>query len=404
VLKTNDWPNPYQSSATAKPSTVTEHTGLKMTGPYEYVPPSYWYVDTKRGGAYGFNTETSPGPAVPPVESLRKMLPKEHLWPIDEFWDYHAGGGAFKDLRVFTEALNARYGKATGLEDYARKAQAMAYEGERAMFEAYARNKYTSTGVIQWMMNNAWPSMIWHLYDYYLRPAGGYFGTKKACEPLHIQYSYDDRSVVVVNSYYQEYKNLKAGARILNLDMSEKFSKDAKFDAAPDSVSRIFNLPQVPGLSTTYFVKLALEDSSGKLLSSNFYWLSTKPETLNEAKATWFYTPIESSADFTALAGLHTVDLTVTGSLKREGEEAVARVTLENPSRHLAFFVHLRLTTGPSAEEILPIFWQDNYFSMLPGESRTITARCQTGLLKGAKPTIELEGWNVKAKSQPVAR
>ena len=76
----------------------------------------------------------------------------------------------------------------------------MAYEGERAMFEAYGRNKYTATGVIQWMLNNAWPSLIWHLYDFYLRPGGGYFGTKKANEPLHVQYSYDDRSIAVVNS------------------------------------------------------------------------------------------------------------------------------------------------------------------------------------------------------------
>src|ERR1035438_903968 len=100
-----------------------------------------------------------------------------------------------------TEALTKRYGPAKSAEEYARKAQVMAYEGHRAMFEAFGRNKYTSTGVIQWMLNNAWPGMIWHLYDWYLRPGGSYFGAKKACEPLHVQYSYDDRSIVVVNSF-----------------------------------------------------------------------------------------------------------------------------------------------------------------------------------------------------------
>src|SRR5580700_1533285 len=117
------------------------------------------------GGAHGFNTETSPGPAVPPIESLEKFLSKDHLWPIDDYWNYHAGGGAFKDIHVFTDALSARYGKADSIEDYALKSQLMAYEGIRAMYEAYSRNKYTSTGVIQWMLNNAWPSLIWHLYD-----------------------------------------------------------------------------------------------------------------------------------------------------------------------------------------------------------------------------------------------
>ena len=154
-----------------------------MSGPYEYVAPSYWLEDTTRdpsaqkcnaggcGGAYGFNTETSMGPAVPPIESIRAMVGKDHLWPMDDTWDYHAGGGAFKDIHVFTDAVNTRFGPATSAEDYAVKAQLQTYEGVRAMYEAYSRNKYTSTGVIQWMLNNPWPSLVWHLYDYYMQPA-----------------------------------------------------------------------------------------------------------------------------------------------------------------------------------------------------------------------------------------
>ena len=151
------------------------------------------------------------------------MLPPEHLWPIDAFWTFHAGGQEFDDAQALHRRRSkARYGKATGAEDYARKAQALTYEGQRAMFEAYARNKYTSTGVIQWMLNNAWPSMIWHLYDYYLRPGGGYYGTKKACEPLHVQYSYDDRSVVIVSDRLEAVRGLKVKARVLDLDLARE--------------------------------------------------------------------------------------------------------------------------------------------------------------------------------------
>ncbi|MFN2533041.1 MAG: glycoside hydrolase family 2 protein, partial [Pyrinomonadaceae bacterium] len=189
VLKQYHWPNPFLSSATAKPTSVTGATGVKMEGPYEWVPSAYWLQDTKAGGAHGFATETSPGPAVPPIESLRRFISSDHLWPIDDYWNYHAGGGQFKNLKVFTDALNARYGPANDVENYALKSQLMAYEGQRAMFEAYGGSRYQSTGVIQWMLNNAWPSMIWHLYDYYLATGGGYFGTKKACEPVHAQYS-----------------------------------------------------------------------------------------------------------------------------------------------------------------------------------------------------------------------
>ena len=395
ILKDYEWPNPFQSSATQKPTTVTGATGLKMTGPYEYVAPSYWLTDTSRGGAFGYNTETGPGPAVPPIESLRKMLPKEHLWPIDDYWNFHAGGGAFRTLNVFTEALNARYGSATSVEDYAWKAQLQAYEGQRAMFEAFGRNKYTSTGVIQWMLNNAWPSMVWHLYDYYLRPAGGYFGTKKACEPLHVQYSYDDQSIVVVNSFYQDFKNMKVNVKVVNLDLSEQFARESTIDVPPDSSTRVFVLPEIQGLTTTYFLKLTLQDSACKQVSSNFYWLSTKPEVLDWEHSTWYHTPTKSYADYTALQNLPKVALKVASRTERKKGEGVVRVSVSNPGPNLALAVHLRITKGRGGEELLPILWEDNYFSLLPGEKREVSATFQEGDLQGAKPVVEVDGWNV---------
>ena len=180
----------------------------------------------------------------------------------------------------------------------------MTYEGVRAMYEAYSRNKYTSTGVIQWMLNNAWPSMIWHLYDYYLRPGGGYFGAKKAMQPFDPIYGYDDHSVWLVSSQYQDAKGLKLTARILNVDATEKFSKDVTLDAAADSTAKVLELPQVDGLSGAYFLDLRVTDAAGKLVGSNFYWLSTKNETIDWAKSNWYVTPTESYADYTALAQL----------------------------------------------------------------------------------------------------
>jgi len=396
VLKELDWPNSAQSSASAKKPALSEPTGLKMSGPYQYVPPMYWYTDTKAGGAFGFNTETSPGPAVPPIESLRRMLPHDHLWPIDDYWNFHCGGGAFKTLNIFSEALNRRFGEATNVFDYAEKAQVMAYDGERAMFEAYARNKYDSTGVIQWMMNNAWPSMIWHLYDYYLRPGGGYFGTKKACEPLHIQYSYDDRSVVVVNGFYQEFKGLKASATIYNLDMTQKFSAQTNLDIAPDGTKRILRLPEPAGLSSTYFVKLKLEDATGKSVSENFYWLSTQGDTLDQPRqdSAWYYTPTKQFANFKALSTLPPVKLKASAKSGRSGEEYATHVTVENPGKSLAFFVHLKVNDSKTGEEILPVIWEDNYFSLLPGEKREITATYAKPP-GGSKPVLEVTGWNI---------
>ena len=388
VIKDSEWPNPYQSSASAK-KTPAGDTGLKMTGPYEYVPPSYWLLDTKAGGAHGFNTETSPGPVPPPIESLRRMLRADKLWPINADWDYHAGGGQFKNIGVFTEALTKRYGPAKSVEEYARKAQMMAYEGHRAMFEAYGRNKYTSTGVIQWMLNNAWPGTIWHLYDWYLRPGGSYFGAKKACEPLHVQYSYDDRSIVVVNSFYRTFANVKVVATAYNLDMSVKFSREAKLDAAPDSSTRVFNLPEIAGLSATWFLSLTLEDPSGGRASENFYWFSTIPETLQWDKGTWYTTPTKTFADYTALGTLPPVTLKMTA----KSTDHSTTVTVTNPSKSLAFAVHLKVNKDADGEEVLPVLWEDNYFPLLPGQTRQITATYQS---VKEKTIVEMDGWNVK--------
>jgi exo-1,4-beta-D-glucosaminidase len=406
------WPNPVVSSATAKPTGVTGASGVKMSGPYEYVAPSYWaadpYLQTNEqrcnvggcGGAYGFNTETSMGPAIPPIESVERMVPKDHLWtvdgPVDEYWNFHAGGGAFKTAQVFTDALNARYGKAGSAEDFTYKSQLMTYEGVRAMYEAYSRNKYTSTGVVQWMLNNAWPSMIWHLYDYYLRPGGGYFGAKKAMQTLDPIYGYDDHSVWLVSSQYVDAKGLKLAARVFNVDGTQKFSKETSLDAAADSTAKVFELPQIEGLSPAYFLDLRITDGRGKLIGSNFYWLSTKPETIDWAKSNWYTTPTASYADYTALAQLPKVKLNVSKHTEKLENDSVTRVTVENPGKTLAFFVRLKLDKGKGGEEILPVVWQDNYISLLPGEKRDITATYRTSSIGAATPEIEVSGWNVE--------
>jgi exo-1,4-beta-D-glucosaminidase len=410
ILKKLEWPNPAVSSASATPTKLTGNSGVKMTGPYEYVPPIYWLADKQAGGAYGYNTETSPGPAIPPKESLAKFIPKEHLWPIDEYWNFHAGGERFTTVNVFTDALTKRYGAATSLDDYLRKAQAQAYDNQRSMFEAYARNKYVSTGVIQWMLNNAWPSLIWHLYDYYLVPAGGYFGTKKADEIIHVQYSYDENSVAVVNGTYEPLKGVKVLAKLYNLDSKEAGSKDAVLDLPPDAASKAFDLPTPEGLSTTYFLKLTLHDTSGKLLSDNFYWLSTKADTMDWAnKQDTVYTPQKEFGDLTGLQTLPQVKLKVSAAHQREvehireSEDGSIRVKVKNTSGSVAFQVHPRLTRGKDGDDVVPIFWEDNYFSLLPGEEKTVTVRFAESDLEGKEPVLEIDGFNIAAQTVKIS-
>ncbi|HEY2118307.1 MAG TPA: glycoside hydrolase family 2 protein [Candidatus Acidoferrum sp.] len=395
VEKSTNWPRPVISSATAKKTDVTGDTGVKMSGPYEYVSPNYWSVDTKHGGAYGFNTETSPGPAVPPLEELRSLLPPDKLWPISDYWNFHAGGGQFKNIQVYTKALEARYGPAKDASDFAWKSQATTYEGERAMFEAYGRNKYKSTGVIQWMLNNSWPGIIWHLYDYSLRPAGGYFGTKKALEPLHVQFSYDDRSVAVVNSTQQSEKGLKVVAKLYSLDARELFSQEAPVDVEADGVAKLFAVPEAPDGNATYFLALQLQRPSGQVVSRNLYWLSSKPDVLDFAKSEWYYTPLTGYADFTGLQYLPKAPVKASMKSKESRDEVEAQVTVTNSGSSIAFLVRLRLLKGKDGPEILPVFWEDNYLSLLPGEKREVGVRVRKNDLGNTKPILAVDGYNV---------
>jgi exo-1,4-beta-D-glucosaminidase len=246
------------------------------------------------------------------------------------------------------------------------------------------------------MLNNAWPSLIWHLYDHYLLPGGGYFGTKKAMQPLLPVYGYDDHAVWLVNSRYDEAKAVKVIARVYDLDMNEKAALDATVDAAADSTQKVLTLPQVKD-SPISFVHLTVEQA-GKPVGSNFYWLSSKAETLDFAKSTWFTTPTVSFADFTALQRLPRTTLKVASKTTRQGDAFTTRVTLENPGKTLAFFVRLKLTRGPRGEEVLPVRWQDNYVSLLPGEKRELWATYRARDLARAKPTVEVSGWNVLAQ------
>jgi exo-1,4-beta-D-glucosaminidase len=398
IIGEQHWPNPTLSSASQTAAPVTGASGVKMLGPYDYVPPNYWLTDKEAGGASGFNTETGPGPAIPPRESLERFLPTGHLWPIDEQWNYHSGSKRFGTVDHFTESLGQRYGPAENLEDYLRKSQAMAYEGERAMFEAYARNKYRSTGVIQWMLNNAWPSLIWHLYDYYLVPAGGYFGTKKACESVHAQYSYDDNTVAVVNGRSSAVSELRLKVRIFDLHSKQLFERRISVDVPGDSVVKALPLPsRVDGLTTTYFLSLQLTDRAGKMVSENFYWLSTEPDVMDWAKRIGSaYTPQSAFANLKGLTELPIAKVIVKATTLARGRNATTRVVLRNSGAEIAFMVRLRLLDGEAGPDITPVYWQDNYISLLPGEQREITVNYPAAIQPGRETMLNVSGWNVK--------
>jgi len=392
------WPNPIISAAQSEVTAGGGLNGVKMTGPYDYVAPSYWYLDKQNGGAYGFNTETSPGPAIPSLASREKFLPDAQAWPPTANWSMHYGGGEFLNLKVLDDSMAAVYAKPQSAADYERLAGAMEYDSERAMFEAYSRNKYASTGVIQWMLNNAWPSMIWHLYDYYLDAGAGYFGTKKACEPVHIQYSYDDRSIVVVNSTYERVAGLHASVSVHNAAWKELYKEEAAVDAGIDSSQILTTIPEslYSDAERIFFIDLTLTDKAGKVVSRNFYWVPGTLTTFDWGKTDYTHTPASRHEDLTALANLPAAKLVAHAEIEKTARGREVRVELENPSEALAFQVSAAIRTS-SGGLIAPVIWSDNWIELVPGEKRVLTALLPES---GAEaPTVQIASWNAGAQT-----
>jgi exo-1,4-beta-D-glucosaminidase len=246
------------------------------------------------------------------------------------------------------------------------------------------------------MLNNAWPGMIWHLYDYYLRPGGAYFGAKKANEYLHVQYSYDDQSISVVNHQYQDYRGLTATATLFDTHSAQTFSQSAQVDSLADtSVKTSIVVPVSSQSSAVSFLDLELTDSSGKLVSSNFYWLTPTPDVMAQPdpNSAWYFQPIATYADFSALGSLPQVALTGSANTQSSGSQSTTTVTLQNATTNIAFFTRLQVVTA-SGDEILPVLWDDNYVSILPGASKTLTAKYATGAA-GGPVTVRVSGVNV---------
>jgi exo-1,4-beta-D-glucosaminidase len=377
VLQDYDGTRPYQSSATKDSSAIAGYTGLYM-GPYPkvyaYEPPSYWY------GKLEFNTEAGPsGEQIPPVETMRMMMPENDLWPISDSWNIRLHKAFYPEAR---KALESRYGKPANVEEYSMKSQVLQYEATRAMFEAFAGNKYKSSGIIYWMYNSAWPSMYWQLYDYFLAPNGSFYGTRKACEGLHVQYAYDDGSIQVVNSQYKDFPDLKVTAKLYNADMKEIYSKEVTTSIKPDESKKVMKNEWPENKGEIFFLKLTLSGADGKLISSNFYWLSAKGD---------------EKADFTLLNKLPEINLNykVTDQRKEGGKYSI-QVEFENSTNSLAFAVNPKIMRGKTGELALPVFWSDNYFSLLPGEKQTVSVSLSEEDLNGQPPVLAIDGWNIE--------
>src|SRR5438874_5816439 len=224
------------------------------------------------------------------------------------------------------------------------------------------------------MLNGVWPSVHWNLYDWYYEPGGGYFGAKKANEPVHIAYDYATRNVYVVNSTLTARSGMSATAIFYNIPgiTVQSTTNAASLSIPANASTQVMTLPAVTGLSTTYFIRLQLKDSTGAVVISNLYWYSTSPDTFGN-KSNWYSTSVRNYANFTGLNTLAT-NSSVTASASRtiaSGQEAAAMTLANGSATNIAFFLRPEVVAGSGGTEVLPIAYTDNFVSLFPGESKT---------------------------------
>src|SRR6266446_5528248 len=403
ILKEEHWQNAMVDTVSHVNRTWS---GIHMAGPYVWRPPYYWFSD-KYGPARGSSAEEGDNETIPPVESLKKFIPAEKLWPINEYWYFHAGAKEGNNtLENIQRVIDKRYGPSSSVEEFSKKAQLAHYEDVRAQYETYATHWANRKMMIHWMMNNPWPSLFGHLFDDYFKQGGGYFGAKKGLRPINVVWDYyasGDRSrakLYVVNLAPEARNNLKVAVEFFNLDGVRKyFTEISGFSLGPNASQEAMTVPRIPGLDPTYLVRGVLMSASDKVLAESVYWGSATDDDLGDAKNDeQFKTTLTKWADLSALNTMPPSELDVsTHASEAKGEEHVS-ITLANPGGHVAFFVRVEVTRGTDGAEILPITYDDNYITVFPHETRTIEATFSNSGAGVRTPALRVEGYNVRKK------
>ncbi|HUB81906.1 MAG TPA: discoidin domain-containing protein [Bryobacteraceae bacterium] len=339
-------------------------------GPYTVQTDKFYFQ--QRAGKL-FHSEMGM-PNVVSMDSLKLMMPEKDFWPQGTDWgvhDFTAAGAQNADN--FRRRLTKLFGPADNLQDWMELAQFVNYEGHRAMYEAQSKNRM---GLLMWMSHACWPSMVWQTYDYYLEPTAGYFGAKKASEPLHIQWNPLTGSVEVVNYSGGSRTGLTAQAQVLNLDGSVKWEKSATIDSTEDSVQSPIKMEYPAGVTPTHFIKLELKQGD-RLVSDNFYLHGLEEE------------------NYQGIRALGKAKLQVSTVAARSGDRWLLTTTLQNASSIPALNLRLKVVREKSGDRILPAIYSDGYVALMPGEKRQITTEVYDADTRGEKPRIVVEGFNL---------
>jgi hypothetical protein len=334
----------YYVNESTSDSILRNTIGGNGDGPYGIQDPKRFFVTQ----SYPFNPELG-SVGLPNVETMRKMMDEKDLQPprrdrANPVWRYHKYIGYGK----YIEQL----GEIRGIEDFCMKAQLVNYEQYRALQEGFNAGMWDKyTGMLVWKNQNPWTSLRGQFYDVFLEQNGGFYGFRHGAEPLHVQLNLNDSSICVQNQTYFNAPGLIVESELFDIHGSsiEKKSSRARVNANSYKVLRnLFSHEKPEGF---YFARLTLKNKKGELLDENLYWLTSE------------------DADWLALEKLKSADIQV-DILKND--DGLISASIENTGEETAFFMRIKLSNAKNGELLLPVFMEDNYITLFPGEKRQI--------------------------------
>lgn len=352
------------------------------SGPWRYQFDPAWYYRTLAGG---FRSEVGT-PSLPTAETIREFMAEEDTWPISDVWYYHDwhnqryGNKTFCEL--YQEGIDRKLGSSDNLDDFCRKAQLINYESHRAIFEAWNSKMWNdASGILLWMSHPSWPSMVWQNYSSNGETAGAYYGSQKACRPLHVQMSLDENKVDIINTTIKGYRNMKVGVSVYDKVGNKIYSSQHKIkEVAANSLTPVTQLKEnLAGFPDFCWIKLVLTAANGKDVDDNSYWINKKD---------W---------NGTQMQNLPVSELNVSvKNLVKNGNRQKGTVLLKNPGKYLALAVSLGLRDGDTDKAIRPAYFDDGYFCLMPGESKEV--HFEVDCKEAGKMLLRTEGYNVKSK------
>lgn len=348
--------------------------GVHSGGPYTYTSPANCLANLS-----GFHTEFG-GPTVMSYESMVATMPEANILPMSNtnpYWAFHdfcQGNGYPMN---YASAMGTLFGNPTTAQQLGASAQLMNYDDYRAYLESLQAKRFNgATGLLLWMSNCVWPSLMWQTYDYYLEGTGAMYGSMKGSEAIHVMY-YGSNSVSVINNTRQALSNYTVSAATYNLDGSNPWHNSASINVAADTSANAFGI--TAGTSTPYFLDLKLKDGSGKLVSKNFYWIPN------------------SGSNISGMLTMNKAILVPTANANwlKTGTENTITFKVVDTSVVCAVACRLQLITRNANIRVLPVHYNDNYFSLAPGDTQFVSVKFDDADTKGDYPVLSITGVNV---------